>query len=132
MFGATIGVGMLSVFGLLALGLASLGLYGVMAYSVSARRREIGVRMALGANHTGVMRLVLREGMTLVGFGIIAGLGASVLVGSAISRMLYGISPFDPLSAAVASLVLCLAAALACYLPARRASRLDPLIALRD
>ena len=85
MFGATIGVGMLSVFGLLALGLASLGLYGVMAYSVSARRREIGVRMALGANHTGVMRLVLREGMTLVGFGIIAGLVASLLVGSAIS-----------------------------------------------
>lgn len=132
MFGATIGAGMLSVFGLLALGLASLGLYGVMAYSVSGRRREIGVRLALGASHTGVMRLVLREGMTLVAFGIITGLVASLLVGSAISRMLYGISPFDPLSATVASLVLCLVAALACYLPARRASRLDPLIALRD
>jgi predicted permease len=132
MFSATIGVGMLSVFGLLALGLASLGLYGVMAYSVNARRREIGVRMALGANHTGVMRLVLREGMTLVGFGIIVGLGASLVVGSAISRMLYGVSPFDPVGAAIASIVLCLAAALACYLPARRASRLDPLIALRD
>ena len=132
MFGATIGVGMLSVFGLLALGLASLGLYGVMAYSVNTRRREIGVRMALGANHTGVMRLVLREGMTLVAFGIIVGLVASVLVGSAVSRMLYGISPFDPVGAAIASLVLSTAAALACYLPARRASRLDPLIALRD
>jgi predicted permease len=132
MFGATIGAGMLSVFGLLALGLASLGLYGVMACSVSARRREIGVRMALGANHAGVMRLVLREGMTLVGFGIITGLVASLLVGSAISRMLYGISPFDPLSAGIASVALCLAAALACYLPARRASRLDPLVALRD
>jgi predicted permease len=132
MFGATIGAGMLSVFGLLALGLASLGLYGVMAYSVSARRREIGVRMALGANHTGVMRLVLREGMTLVSVGIGVGLAVSLLVGSAISRMLYGISPFDPVSAAIASVVLCVAAALACYLPARRASRMDPLIALRD
>jgi macrolide transport system ATP-binding/permease protein len=132
MFGATIGVGMLSVFGLLALGLASLGLYGVMAYSVSARRREIGIRMALGAHHTSVMRLVLRDGMTLVSFGILTGLAASLLVGSAISRMLYGINPFDPLSATIASLALSIAAGLACYLPARRASRLDPLIALRD
>ena len=125
-------VGLLSVFGLLALTLASVGLYGVIAYSVSRRGREIGMRMALGAGQPAVLRLVLGEGMTLVAIGIAAGLAISLVVGRALSRVLYGISPADPISLAGASLVLISVAFLACYLPARRASRIDPLAALRE
>jgi predicted permease len=127
-----IGVALLAVFGLLALTLASVGLYGAMAYSVSRRRRELGLRMALGAGHSSVLRLVLRQGMSLVGIGVAIGLTVSLLVGRALSSMLFGLSPADPLSLMEASLVLVLVALLACYLPARSASRVDPMIALRD
>jgi putative ABC transport system permease protein len=112
--------------------LASIGLYGMMAYSVSRRRREIGLRMALGAAQSGVMSLVLRQGMQLVAIGVVIGIAASVLVGRALSTLLFGVSPIDPVSLGAASLVLTLVAFAACYLPARRASRVDPLIALRD
>jgi predicted permease len=132
LFGARIGVGLLGVFGLLALGLASLGLYGVMAYSVNLRQREIGLRMALGASRGGVLRLVLAQGMALAAVGAAVGVGASLLVGSALSGLLPGVSPADPLSLAGCSLILLAVTALACYLPARRASRLDPLAALRE
>jgi predicted permease len=132
LFGATIGVGLLAVFGLVALGLASLGLYGAMAHAVRQRQREIGVRMALGARPTVVLGLVLRQGLTLVGAGMAFGIGASVLAGQVLSRMLFGVTAVDPVSLAASSSVLILAAAAACYLPARRASRLDPLAALRD
>jgi predicted permease len=132
LFGARIGVGLLGVFGLLALGLASLGLYGVMAYAVNVRQREIGLRMALGASRGGVLRLVLGQGMTLAAVGVAVGVVASLLVGSALSGILHGVSPADPVSLAGSSLILLAVAALACYLPARRASRLDPLAALRD
>jgi predicted permease len=125
-------VGLLSVFGGLALVLASVGLYGVIAYSVSRRGREIGMRMALGAGQPAVLRLVLGEGMMLVAVGLACGLAVSLLIGRALSRMLYGISPADPVSLFGASLVLVLVAFLACYLPARRASRIDPLQALRE
>ena len=132
LFSARMGVGLLSIFGLLALGLASIGLYGIMAYSVNQRRREIGVRMALGAARTSVLRLILRQGMSLVLTGAVIGVVAALIVGRLLARMLYGVSASDPISVAGAALVLLVVALLACYLPARRASRLDPLVALRE
>jgi predicted permease len=132
LFSARMGVGLLGVFGLLALCLASVGLYGILAYSVNRRRHEIGVRMSLGADRSSVLWLVLRQGMTLVVSGIVVGLCASFLIARALSRLLYGVSATDPVSLAGASLTLLTVAALACYLPARGASRVDPLVALRE
>ena len=132
LWGAKIGVGLLGVFGLLALSLASVGLYGIMAYSVNQRRREIGVRMALGASEGSVSLLVLRQGMTVVLSGVALGEGLAVLVGRALSRFLYGVAGSDFLSLGAASLLLLVVAFLACYLPARGASRVDPLVALHE
>ena len=132
LFGARVGVAMLSVFGLLALALASLGLYGLMAYSVEQRTREIGLRMALGAAGSNVLGLVLRQGMSLVGAGVLVGFIASLAAGQLLSRALYGITAGDPVSVGGSALVLLAVALAACYLPARRASRLDPLTALRE
>jgi putative ABC transport system permease protein len=132
LFQAKMGVALLSVFGLLALGLASIGLYGIMAYSVTQRKREIGLRMALGAARTSVLALILKQGMSLVLTGIVIGFVSALLVGRLLSRMLYGVSPSDPISVAGAGLVLSVVALLACYLPAHWASRVDPLVALRE
>src|SRR6266853_5936235 len=132
LWGAKIGVGLLGIFGLLALGLASVGLYRIMAYSVSQRRREIGVRMALGAGQSDVSLFILRQGMVVVFSGIAVGGGLAFLLGRALSRFLYGVSPNDPLSVGGAALVLLVVAFVACYLPARSATRVDPLVALRD
>ena len=132
LFGARIGVALLSVFGMLALGLASIGLYGIMAYSVNLRRREIGVRMALGAARANVTWLVLRQGMSLVAAGVAIGGAAALVAGRLLARALYGVSPGDPVSLAGAALVLLAVALAACYLPARSASRLDPLVTLRE
>ena len=125
-------LGMLGVFGLLALALASVGLYGILAYTVSGRRREIGVRMALGASRASVLRLVLRQGMMLVFIGAGIGLVLALFIGRAFSRMLFGLSPADPLSLAGAAAALILVAMVACYLPAQAASRMDPMRALRE
>jgi predicted permease len=132
LFQARVGVGLLTAFGLLALGLASIGLYGILAYSVNQRRREIGLRMALGATQGTVLGLILREGMSLVLAGVGIGLVASTLVGRVVSRMLYGVTASDPLSIAGAAVILSAVALLACYLPARWAARVDPLQALRE
>ncbi|HWF48145.1 MAG TPA: ABC transporter permease [Bryobacteraceae bacterium] len=132
LFGEKMGVGLLSVFGLLALGLASIGLYGIMAYSVSQRKREIGLRIALGAARTNVLWLILQQGMSLVLTGVLIGFAAALLAGRMLSRMLYGVSASDPVSVAGAAAVLLAVALLACYLPARWASRVDPLVALRE
>jgi hypothetical protein len=132
LFGATTGVGLLSVFGMVALGLASLGLYGTMAHAVRQRQREIGLRMALGAQRFAVLGLVFRQGLTIVGIGMVFGLALSALVGMALSGFLFGVGAVDPISVVAASAVLALAAAAACYVPARRASRLDPVVALRE
>jgi predicted permease len=132
LFQAKMGVALLTVFGLLALGLASIGLYGILAYSVNQRRREIGLRMALGAARTTVLGLILKEGMSLVLTGVLIGFVAALLVGRLLSRMLYGVSSSDPVSVAGAAVVLLAIALLACYLPARWASRVDPLVALRE
>jgi putative ABC transport system permease protein len=129
---AQIGVGMLSVFGLLALGLASVGLYGIMAYAVSQRRREIGVRMALGAGRGQVALLILRQGMAVVLGGATVGLVLALVVGRALSRFLYGVSVVDLVSIVGATLVLLVVAFGACYLPAKSASRIDPLVAMRQ
>jgi putative ABC transport system permease protein len=132
LFQARMGVGLLATFGLLALGLASIGLYGVMAYSVNQRRREIGLRMALGATPGSVLGMVIREGMSLVLTGVLIGFAAAALVGRLLSRMLFGVTASDPLSIGGAALVLSAIALLACYLPARGATRVDPLEALRE
>jgi ABC-type antimicrobial peptide transport system permease subunit len=127
-----IAAGLLAVFGALALALASVGLYGLIAYSVNRRRRELGVRMALGAGRGDVLRLVLSDGMTLVLAGIVVGTGLSLLVTRALASLLFGTSTADPASFAGASLLLAAVAFVGSYLPARRASRFDPLIALRE
>jgi len=132
LFQAKVGVMLLSVFGLVALGLASIGLYGILAYSVNQRRREIGLRMALGAARASVLRLILKQGMSLVVTGVLIGLAASLFVDRLLSRMLYGVSSSDPLSVLGAAAVLLMVALVACYLPARWASRVDPLVALRE
>jgi ABC-type antimicrobial peptide transport system permease subunit len=132
LFGPRMGVALLSVFGLLALGLANIGLYGILAYSVNQRKREIGLRMALGAARANVLRLILKQGMSLVMTGVLIGFAAALLVGRLVSRMLYGVSPDDLISVAGAAVVLLVVALLACYLPARGASRVDPLVALRE
>jgi len=120
-----------SFFGLLALLLACIGLYGVMSYDVARRTHEIGVRMALGADAMDVVRLVMRETMSLVVIGLIAGLVAALLTTRLIASLLYGLTPDDPLTVGLASLLLLTVAALAGYLPARRAARVDPMVALR-
>jgi predicted permease len=132
LFSARMGVIMLSVFGLLALGLASIGLYGILAYATARRQHEIGLRMALGASRLTVLRLILGEGMTLVLVGLGIGLAASLATGRILSRMLYGVSGTDPLSIGAAAAVLIAVALVACYLPARLATRVDPLTALRE
>ena len=132
LFQVRMGVMLLGVFGILALALASIGLYGVLAFSVAQRTREIGVRMALGAARGRVLHLILGEGMSVVAVGVLIGLIASLLSGRLLNRLLYGIGAADPISLAAASCTLLAAAALACYWPARRASRLDPLVALRQ
>ena len=132
LFQARMGVALLSVFGLLALALASIGLYGIMAYSVNQRKREIGLRMAFGAAQASVLRLILKQGMSLVLTGVLIGFAAALLVGRLLSRMLYGVSGSDPISVAGAAAVLLAVGLLACYLPARWASRVDPLVALRE
>jgi predicted permease len=132
LWNARIVLDMLGVFGLLALSLASVGLYGIVAYSVSGRQREIGVRMALGASRFAILRLVLQQGMTLVLIGAAIGLALSLLMGRAFSSMLFGLSPADPLSLVSAAAVLISVAMLACYLPALAASRMDPMRALRE
>jgi ABC-type antimicrobial peptide transport system permease subunit len=131
LFTARMGVILLTVFGLLALGLASIGLYGILAYAANQRRREIGLRIAMGASGARVLRLVLGQGMSLVLVGIAIGFAASIATGRVISRLLYGVSATDPLSISAAAAVLAIVALAACYLPARAATRVDPLKALR-
>jgi ABC-type antimicrobial peptide transport system permease subunit len=123
--------GFLGGLALLALGLASIGLYGVMSYAVQQRTREIGVRVALGAGRRDVMRLVLKRCVRLAAIGIAVGLGLSIPVGLALESQLWGISGIDPVAYAGVSLVLLAVAVQAGYIPARRATRVDPIVALR-
>jgi putative ABC transport system permease protein len=115
----------------LALALASVGIYGVMAYAVSQRTREIGIRMALGAERSSVLRWMLAQSMRPVFVGMAIGIVLAAAVSVASSKLLLGVGPLDPLAYLAVSLFLALVALLASYLPARRATRVDPMIALR-
>jgi predicted permease len=119
-------------FGGLALLLAMIGLYGVMSYNVARRRNEIGIRMALGAEQARVLRMVLREVALLIGVGLILGLGAAIGTTRFVESFLYGMKPNDPWTLSIAAAILAAVAALAGFLPACRASRLDPMTALRE
>ena len=123
---------MLTVFGGIALFLAAIGIYGVMSYSVSQRRREIGVRVALGARQRDVLRLVVGQGMVLAALGVVIGLAAAAAVTQGMSSLVYGVATTDPLSFASIALFLGVVAALAGLIPARRAARVDPMEALRS
>jgi putative ABC transport system permease protein len=122
---------MMTVFAGLALALASIGLYGVMAYTVRLRTRELGVRIAMGASPGALAAAVVRGGMTLVAIGIALGIAAALGLTRVLNTLLFGVGPADPLTFAGVAVVLAMVALVACYLPARRASRIDPVTALR-
>jgi putative ABC transport system permease protein len=131
LYAARMGAILLGVFGGLALLLASIGLYGVMAFAVSRRTREMGIRVALGARPGDVFGLVLRQGMTLVAAGLVLGLIVAALVTRLLASFLYGVSTTDAFTFTAIPVLLTLVALLACYVPARKATRVDPLVALR-
>jgi ABC-type antimicrobial peptide transport system permease subunit len=122
---------MLGIAASVALLIGVVGIYGVMAYAAAQRTREIGVRMALGAQPGDVRKLFLRHGMALTATGIALGIGVAVMLTRVMSAFLFGVGPMDPLTYAVVSAALSAVAQLAAYLPARRASGVDPLVALR-
>ena len=131
LFPARMGAALLAAFGLLGLILASLGLYGVVAASVARRTREIGIRMAIGAQKNDVLRLVVKEGMALTAIGLAIGLGLALAAAQILRGLLYGIAPGDPLTFLGVALLLGAVALLANLVPARRAMEVDPLVALR-
>jgi putative ABC transport system permease protein len=131
LYAARMGAILLGIFAGLALVLASIGLYGVMSFSVSQRTRELGIRMALGARGRDVFRIVLQQGFALVVCGVVLGLIVSLAVSRLLASFLYGIKPTDGLTFAVIPIVLTIVALIACYIPARRATKVDPLVALK-
>jgi putative ABC transport system permease protein len=120
-----------SFFGLLSLLLAAIGLYGILAYSVNQRTHEIGIRMALGAQRSAVLRMMLKQGITMVLIGLVLGLAASFAATRIVASYLFGVTPFDPVTFISAPILMLIVALLACFVPARRATKVDPLVALR-
>jgi ABC-type antimicrobial peptide transport system permease subunit len=129
---ARVGAVLATAFGGLGTLLAAIGLYGVIAFSVARRTREIGVRMALGANPAGVLSMMMRQGFVIVAFGLVAGAALAAAAATALRGLLYGITPFDPVAWGLAIAAMITAAALANFVPARRAMRVDPIAALRN
>ena len=120
-----------SSFALIALVLAVAGLYGTLAYAVVQKTREIGVRIALGAGRPAVVRMVMRRALALVALGLALGLGGALALARLLSALLFGVTARDPVTYAAASLLLLAVAALAAYLPSRRAAKVEPVVALR-
>jgi ABC-type antimicrobial peptide transport system permease subunit len=122
---------MLSIAGSMALLLGIVGIYGVISYSVAQRTREVGIRMALGAQRQSLIALFVRQGMLLTGVGVVCGLVAAFITMRLMSSLLFNVSPVDPLTYAAITVVVVVIAYLACYLPSRRAATVDPVNALR-
>ncbi len=131
LWASRMGAGLLSLFGVIALILSVVGVYGVLSYSVSQQTREIGIRMAMGAQTNSVLKLIVKQGMRLAIAGLVLGLVLALLAMRSLSSLLYGVSAYDPLIFGGVFLILAAAAVAACYFPARRAARVDPLVALR-
>ena len=123
---------LLAVFASLALVLSAVGIYGVISYTVAQRAHEIGVRAALGASSGALVRMVLAGGMTLAGVGLVVGAAGALALTRLLGTLLVGVSARDPITLVAAAVVLSAVAFLACYVPARRAAKLDPLVALRE
>ena len=121
----------LAIAGAMALLLGVVGIYGAISYGVSQRVREVGIRIALGAQHHEVQMMFLRRGLALTAIGVAAGLGGAAALSRWMSSLLFEVSPLDPVTYAIVSLALIAATTLACYIPSRRATRIDPLSALR-
>jgi ABC-type antimicrobial peptide transport system permease subunit len=121
----------MTIFGSIGLVLVTIGVYSLLAYTTTRRTHEIGIRMALGARSSDVLRMVIRTGLILVGIGVALGLIVSVALGRVIATQLWGVSAYDPWTLVCVPAVLLLISLLACWLPARRAANVDPLVALR-
>jgi putative ABC transport system permease protein len=122
---------LLALFSTLALVLAAIGIYGVISYSVAQRTHEIGIRMALGAQKTDVLRMIMAQGAKIAGAGVAIGIAASFGLTRLLAKLLFSVSAADPLTFAAVAILLIVVAMLACYIPARRTLRVDPMIALR-
>jgi putative ABC transport system permease protein len=122
---------LLGIFAGLGMFLAAIGVYGVISYSVEQRTHEFGIRATLGASRFDILRLLLREGLIVIVLGLVTGIGGAYGATRLITKQLYGVTPMDPMTIASVALVLIVVAFLACYIPGRRATKLDPLTALR-
>ena len=123
---------MFGAFGILALALAAIGLYGVISYAVAQRTHEVGIRLALGARPAQVLRLVVRQGVLLTGVGLLIGIAGALAGARLLTHLLFGVSSADPITFVGVCVALGAVAALASWIPARRAARVDPAIALRE